>query len=456
MTVLDEWRNWRRRALAQSHLVTVAFHLLKHIQATTEDLSVIGIPVDILEWFPGWRSGLSGGFRPQRLNLSMPPAGAGHPVGRLRLQLSPAAGTVPLALTLLRDFLRRMDASVRFTLVVEPGANLQGLRKLIGGFHPRGDQRVSFAELRSITVFAQDNARAALHENGHPALVIPRAFRKDQARAEDELSFEAAQQAFGLQVVRSRLYWEGGNILHDTDSCLIGVDTIAENMARLGLTRQEVLNSFEAELGAKVTPVGDISRARFDIASDSMAPSGQASFHIDLDISLLGVFGRNRHPRALVADAARGLEVLPAVLAHSRLFSNQFVGRGEARKLIEAEYDAFARERHPQLLKYAAILGNLGYRVTGMPDLRIDPKENVFGGSNLDFGYCNVLPGLNRGRPAVHYLPWGIRALDFEAERRFRAAGVAPVRVSRPHIGNELMRLSGGLHCFCGSLQSAV
>jgi hypothetical protein len=101
-------------------------------------------------------------------------------------------------------------------------------------------------------------------------------------------------------------------------------------MTRLGLTRQEVLHSFEAELGAKVTPIGDISRARFDIASDGMAPSGQASFHLDLDISLLGVFGRNRHPRALVADAARGLDVLPAVLAHSRLFPDQFVGRGES------------------------------------------------------------------------------------------------------------------------------
>ena len=453
-TALDEWRNWRRRALAQSHLVTAAFHLLKHLQATTEDLNAIGIPVDILEQFPGWRSGSRAGFQPKKLHLKMPPAGAGQPVGWLRLQLSPAVGTVPIALTLLRDLLHRMDPGVRFTLVVEPGANLEGLRKLIGRFHSHGQRRVAFAELRSITVFAQDNARAALDQNGQPALLIPRAFRQGQARAEDELSCEAAQKALGMQVVRSQLYWEGGNILHDTDTCLFGVDTIAENMARLGLTRQEVLHSFEAELGAKVTPVGDISRARFDLAGENMAASGQASFHIDLDISLLGVFGGNRRPRALVADAARGLDFIPAVLAHSRLYSHQFVSRREARQLIEAEYDAFARERHPQLLSYAGMLENLGYRVTGVPDLRIDPKENVFGASNLDFGYCNVLPGLNRGRPAVHYLPWGMRALDLEAERRFQAAGVTAVRISGPHAANELMRLSGGLHCFCGPLQN--
>jgi len=114
------------------------------------------------------------------------------------------------------------------------------------------------------------------------------------------------------------------------------------------------------------------------------------------------------------ARPARGLELLPAVLAYKTLFANHFVPPSRARQLITAEYDGFARERHPKLLAYGATLEKLGYHVFGVPDLWIDPMENLFRPVNLDFGYCNVLPGLWHGRPAVYYLPWGIRALDSE------------------------------------------
>ncbi|MBC8457377.1 MAG: hypothetical protein H8D67_05205, partial [Deltaproteobacteria bacterium] len=304
-----------------------------------------------------------------------------------------------------------------------------------------------------ITVFAQDNAKAARDEQDNPVLITPRAFPRDTHRAEDELSPEEAERAFGIKVVRSRLYWEGGNIIHDAERYLIGVDTIAGNMARLGLTEHEVIESFSAEFGSEIIPIGDLSSTKFNVSKDGLEESGQASFHIDLDISLLGKFGRKRRPRVLIADPARGLDFLPAVLAHRELFSNHFVPSNRARELIAAEYDAFARERHPKLLAYCATLEELGYLVIGVPDLRIDPKENLFRTVNLDFSYCNVLPGLRRGRPAVYYLPWGIRALDMDAEKRFRKAGVEPVRVSSNfRIANALMKLHGGLHCFCGQL----
>ena len=102
-----------------------------------------------------------------------------------------------------------------------------------------------------------------------------------------------------------------------------------------------------------------------------------------------------------------------------------------------------AARRHPQLLAYAATLEQLGYRVFGMPDLRIDPVENVFGSTNLDFGYCNVLPGLRRGRPAVR-CSWGIPAGSGRgctiAIRRRRAGPHC-----NPAVANALMLLHGGL-----------
>ena len=88
-----------------------------------------------------------------------------------------------------------------------------------------------------------------------------------------------------------------------------------------------------------------------------------------------------------------------------------------------------------------------------MPDLRLRREKATFGETRLDFTYCNVLPGMNAGRPAVHFLPWGIRALDRAAEDCYRAAGVTAVRVSiDPLIADALMQLSAGLHCFCGPL----
>ena len=451
---LERLRQWSRLALAHEHLVAVASHLADRVGEDLAGLETLGVPIDILQLFPDWRRGSQKGFRPPASGLRPPPAGAAEPLGTLRLQLSPAPGTIPHAFVLLRDLLRRVDPAVRFVVVVEPGADLDALRRLVREFFsPSASDRVRFAELRAITVFAQDNARPARDGSGRSVLLIPRSFSRGSTREEDELAPGEAERALGVPVVRSRLIWQGGNIVHDNHQCLVGVDTIAENMTRFGLTAGETTTLLSAELGVEVTVLGDSRRARFDHIKEAMVPSGQAAFHIDLDVALLGQFGRHRKPCALVADPIRGLDGLSAVLARHSLFTGLFVPALRAKEYIRAEYEAYARQRHPQLLGYAATLERLGYRVVGVPDLRIDPAENVFASTNLDFGYCNVLPGLRRGRPAVHYLPWGIPVLDRAAAARFRTAGVEPVRVGTPAVANALMRLEGGLHCVCGALK---
>jgi hypothetical protein len=445
--------SWCARALGRHHLVTVAATLVERLRTDLEGLQSLGVPTDILQEFPAWRGGSREGFRPKALGLRPAPAGAADPVGTLRLQLSPSSGSIPYSLSLLRGLMRRMDPSVRFVVVVEPGADLDALARLTHEFFsPRAAGQVRFVELPCITVFAQDNARAAVDARGRAVLMVPRSFGRGSERQKDELDPAEAERAFGIPVVRTRLLWEGGNIIYDGHHCLVGADTVAQNMARLGLSARETLALLAADLGSEVTLLGDVSSARFDPERGNMASSGQASFHIDLDVSLLGAFGRARRPRALVADAARGLDLLPAVMRRASLFSGRFLPPKHARDFIRSEYQAYARQRHPRLLAYAATLERLGYRVFGVPDLRIDPDENVFASVNLDFGYCNVLPGLRRGRPAAHYLPWGIPALDDAAEGRFRAAGVEPVRVGTPAVANALMQLQGGLHCFCGKL----
>ena len=374
------------------------------------------------------------------------------PLGTIRLQLSPTPGSIPYSLLLLRSALTSFDPATRFVTIVEPGADLDALGRLVERVARRARDRARFVPLACVSVFAQDNALATRDSQGRPVLLIPRAFRDNDARAEDALDPEDAGRALGVQVRRSRLHWEGGNIVHDHCSSFVGVDTLAENSSRLGLSPEETLAILGAELGVPVHALGRLDQSRFDAVENRPLTSGQASFHLDLDVALLGRFGRARRPRALVADAARGLDFMDDVLAVRRLVEGHFLPARDMRRHLRAEYEAFASTRHPLLLEYASTLEAHGYRVTGMPDLRIDPRMDVFRRVNLDFGFCNVIPGLRANRPAVHHFVSGVRRLDADAATQMRLAGVEPVVCCNAEVASALMLLHGGLHCCCGSL----
>ena len=443
-------RGWCREALASIHLTAVAAMLRRRIDPSLDELRAIGVPVDLLELFPLWKRGSRARFRPRSFDLEPAPVGSAEPIGSLRLQLTPSSESASLALILLRDLLRKMDPSVRIFMMVQPGANIEGLSALARSFHATAEGRVRFVEGLTSTIFSQDNALPARRAEGSPLLLLPREFLRGTTRAEDELTKETAAEMFGVEVLDSQLCWQAGNILCDGERYLIGVDTIVDNMVRFGLAAGEVEAIFSAELGRPVVVLGDLCSVRIDDRGE-VAESGQAEYHIDLDVALLGKFGRKRKPRALVSDPVLGIELLPEVLAKSSLVSGHFVPPAAARELIEAEYIAFGAQRHEQLLGYADKLEELGYEVIGMPDMRISNAENLFSTINLDFGYCNVLPGSCRGDPALYYLPFGLPGLDGLAVRQFEKAGVSPIRVtSNSRVANSLMLLRGGLRCFCG------
>lgn len=452
--LLTDWRAAVARALTTHHVVAVASELGRRFGWQPATLETLGVPVDLLACFPEWRRGSRKLFVPASSGLRLAPSGAAVPLGTLRLQMAPTAGTVPYTLLLLRALLRTMDPSVRFVVLVEPGADIAALDRLAARFHRSAPSRVRFVPLHCISVFAQDNARAMQDARGAPVLFVPRAFRAGGLRAEDELDPAEAQRAFGIPVRRSRLFWEGGNIVHDGTRCFVGIDTVTENAARLGLSHDEVIALLSGEFGVQVSALGRAATARFDPADERPCISGQASFHIDLDVALLGRFGRSARPRALVADAARGLQFADDVLRVRRFTGGHFLPSREIRRHLRAEYDASAEDRHPKLLEYAGELAAHGYSVVGVPDLRIDPRMDVFRRVNLDFGFCNVLPGLHRGRPGLYHFLSGVRPLDADAARRMRLAGVQPVPVANAEVASALMQLQGGLHCCCGSLST--
>lgn len=433
-----------------SHVTAVAGALRRATGATESELGDLGIPVDVLACFPGWRSG-SRSFKPPRLGLSLAPAGASEPLQGIRLQLSPRSSEIPGAFKLLRGLLRVTEPTVQFALVVQPHANLSDVARVIATFGDRHRSRVRLAEIPTSTTFARDNALSMRQADGTPVLLIPRDFATGTHRNADALSVDQASEALGIRIVRSMLWWEGGNILHDRHACMIGADTVRQNIARLGLSAEQVLRAFAAELGTQVHVLGNLSESHWDDDHDRCARSGQASFHIDLDVALLGRFGRRRKPTALIADPARGLDHLAATLRNTRLIAGSFLPRAQALSNIEDQYEDYARVRQSMLFAYCDALEALGYRVVGMPDLRMPEGARALTSANTHFSYCNVVACACRGRPTVYYLPWGIRSIDEAAREQYARAGVTAIPAVRGgELANHFMQLDGGLHCLCG------
>lgn len=443
--------SWCRRALAKGHVVTTAVALRDALGIERAELETLRIPVDILECFPHWERGSTAGFRPPRPRAALIPSAAALPLGPIRVLLAPATGALPLVLPLLRGLDESLDADTPITVMVAPGKTAAALariaREVFGA-----SRRIRFATGRSATMYARDHALAARGSKGEPLLLVPRGFNPERGKEDAALDARSARRAHGVAVHRSLLYWEGGNVLFDGHRCLVGADLVRENMGRLGLTRSEVLAVFEAEVGTAVAVLGEVSRSSFDGTQDRLSRSGQASYHIDLDVTPLGALNGGR-PLAMLTDPDLGLRVLPRVLRDPRLAEWHGLATRVGRKIQEDEYRRVAAERRPRLARYRRQLERLGYRVIAVPELRVDPSRSLAGVGNMDFAFCNVLTALHRKHPAIYYLPWGIPALDQLAERQWRRAGVLPVQLATfPHLAHGMMGLAAGLHCFVGPL----
>lgn len=241
-------------------------------------------------------------------------------------------------------------------------------------------------------------------------------------------------------------------MLHDGHRCLVGADLVRAIMGRLGLARDEVVAILEAEFGATVAVLGDVARSAFDGTQDQLSRSGQASYHIDLDVCPLGRIDGGP-PVAMLSDPDLGLTVLSQVLRHQLLRDWHGLSGRLGRTLLADEYRRVADARRPRLQRYRRQLERLGYLVVGLPELRVESTRRLAGFGNMGFAFCNALPALHHGRPAVHFLPRGIPALDRLAVRQWRRAGVMPLALTDfAPLAHGMTELAAGLHCFVGAV----
>lgn len=447
---LSRLHQWCKAALGKLHLVHVSSLLTKELRLELSELQMLDIPTDILEFFPNWREGSREGFRPQPLGCRLTSIGASRPVKIIRLQLSPFAPTLSLAFLLLKRLMEVLPPSVQFLVAIEPGGNLEGVKEIIASFDSSSPNRVTLVELRTASVFAQDNACGVFTENGEAGLLLPRGFRQERTRYRDALEDQLSEGTITYQTFRSRLYWEGGNIVHDDHSCFIGSDSVRENCERLGIGYDETLALFEADFGRAVSVMGKTVQAD----TTGLPASLQSSFHLDLDLALAGTLQSDSQPTAFIASPRSGLALRNEVLSIRRLTADHFLEEDEAREVLRSEYEQFSAVREEELHGYRERLQEHDYQIIELPDLRIDPRENLFSTRNLDFTFCNVFFGEQDGLPSVYYLPYGIKVLDAEAKRIFEAARLFPRPVSKSgRLANMLMLFHGGLRCACSQIQ---
>ena len=447
------------KRLAREHLTAVYGDVVgSQGGLSDQELSALGFPADIVRCFADPTDPRSFRFAPAIDGFALLPESAAHRLRHARLQIPATPAGFSLGLKVLRDLLSSLDKDVRFTVLIDPGTPREDLRALSARWGGDG-KRVAFFEHASATVFAQDNGRTGVMADGTLALLLPR-IDGPEGRG-DRLSAEILTEHLGLPVVRSKLYWQGGNVLFDGQNCLIGANTIAVNRRRLGLGTQEVIEAFRAEFGAVVTVLGDVDEGLTtrNALRDAEPPpyalaGGQADFHLDLDVGLLGNMGDGERLLAAVADPDGGWRHLADVLDRQELFEGHFLPEPEMKDLFVSGLERTMARRRGYLASCVSTLRGLGYEVLSIPDLRLLPGDDNLGRVNFSFNYTNAIPALGHdGEPAVHLFRYGIPALDDAAMAAYATAGIHVRTIGNDIItANEALRLRGGPHCLYAKL----
>ncbi|MFA7481010.1 MAG: hypothetical protein WC314_10945 [Vulcanimicrobiota bacterium] len=412
-------------------------------------LQALNLSPEIVEAFPDWGVPENFQYRPPLEGLHLAPESCRHPCSVLRLQLGQDA-PVSIGLRILRALLQALPPSISFCILVKPGFDEKSTRNFLSRFPGYARDRISFFPHGHQTLFAQDNGRLATAPGGTRVLLTP-----------GHLSAHRPGDALltgPLPLIRSRLHWEGGNLLCDGHFVFVGANAVAANMRGLGLTEAQVVSAFACEMGYPVQVLGDVSAARNAIlkgerglAVAHAVDGGQADFHIDLDCCLLGE-DEKKQPRVALADPELGLDYLHSLLGLDHLFEGHSLDPTSARTLFRRSLEDSVARRTPLLAQYAEVFEKAGYRVVRIPDIRLVSDFNYLARVNTTFSYCNALPLSLEGRPTVALLACGFPHLEAEVERIYADLGVDVLKLGDRTMAEDLLSMRGGLHCFCSAM----
>jgi len=293
--------------------------------------------------------------------------------------------------------------------------------------------RIRFLDLpfkNPITIWTQDPfvvLAGQSPQGGEITLLASKAFE----RADDRMMADVLARETGYRVETSGLFFEGGNIVSDSEHVLIGANTIRRNALELDVPEPEVVLRFEEELGRRVLVVG---------------PFPQPVAHIDMVLTPLG------DGRLALADAAAGARIAElalkedpqSVAAFEGWCEEHFFGdpsiheiagvdgpltapdvRGRTAEMIEK-----SRKIAPLLDGVATSLEGHGYRVERIPFLFGGPETDppVEGERSMRAAYPmltynNVLVEDDAEGRLVYLPRYGWSAIDESARQAWERLG---------------------------------
>lgn len=320
------------------------------------------------------------------------------------------------------DLFTRLPEQVRFEVVAE-GLSEARLRSQMSQWDLARPERIRIhtLALRSnesllyepLTLWARDGAVLA-ESLGKSVLLLPRSFR-GHGQVDPKLNRQIVQgtavaparlaQALQLEVRRTALSFEGGDVVAGTRAVLLGAHSLSRTMSDRRLSRPAALEEFSRQFGLPVVVI-----------------EPQPEFHIDLGFTFL-----DDHTVA-VADPASSLNRLadrPELEAQRRV---------TLERQLPERYDQAARRLEEQ-----------GYRVVRLPHLA---------GLSLSTPHCtynNVLLESDGGSRRRVYLPvYDLPPLDDWARATYQGQGFQVIDMPSARLSTLLW---GSLRCASGDLE---
>jgi hypothetical protein len=324
----------------------------------------------------------------------------------------------------VHDVLTRLPHDVVVHIVAE-GMSAPALRSLLEGWRISNPDRVHIHILQlhstperwyqPMTMWSRDGAILMRSARGRDVLLLPRSFRRD-GQVDRSLNRVVVQGTGAapallasalpeLEVRRSGLIFEGGDVVASRRAVLLGGDSVAASCAELGLSRDEVVERFTRELGRPVIVI-----------------EPQPEFHVDLGFTFLDddtVAVADPDAAMQLASQLPGNELAEMVLATQQ-------------KQLAAKYD-----------RAAAMLAQLGYRVCRVPNLC------GIGLSTPYLTYNNVLIEQYGDVRRVYMPVYDVPLLDEAAREVYRQHGFTVMDMPSARHSTKLW---GAIRCATGEL----
>ena len=287
---------------------------------------------------------------------------------------------------------------------------------------PPNHHRVTFIEVpsdNSISIWPQDPF-VVMQSQDQTRLIVPNSFDRE----DDQIMPEVLGETLDIEVIRSELNFEGGNLVSDSDAVFTGMNTIQTNVARLQETPDQIRQRFENTFGRPLIVVGE---------------NRPSVTHLDLIVTPLG------NKQVAIADSRQGAELAEILMQTSAAeishFEKQceslFFGHEQIQQLLDLEGNVIprpelvhktaqtiqaSRQLADELDALAQDFVNLGYEVFRVPALipDLEPQLNASGQEKPGYPfltYNNVLLEQRNGQAIVYLPQYGLRSFDAAAAK---------------------------------------